>query len=533
MSDIVLLLCAAGALTAPASAQVYRAGPQVVTYFSTVDDTDQPYGLFLPRNLDPAQSYPLVVSLHDAFSNHRLNLRRVFGKGNLPGQTNAEAARVFPTLPDVPFIVAAPLARGTMGYEGLAERDVYDVIDDVKKRFRIDDDRIYLTGIVMGGGGALWLALSRPDLWAAVAAISPTPPSDTIELAANAGLLPFKLFHGLHDPLVPVAATRLWHKRLFDAGTPVEYIEYPMLKHNAWDTAYKDAAIFHWFAQHRRNRFPDRVRFSTRLYAYRSAWWIHIDRFTPGSLATVDARIREGNRVDAVIENVQEFHVDLKGHPGIDPSKPVTVIVNGSPWNPSTPPAPPPVRSKGPGREGPVARIFAARHVYVYGTSDNPDPAEIARREHQAQSAAAAFREHTNLSLPVVADRDLAEEAILTANLILFGNRTTNRCISYWSDRLPLHLNPGAADYGLIYAADVGVTRVVVISGLPPSIPGAAAGPSWLPPLQRAVATLPDYVLFRGSLDNRVAEGYFDQNWRLPPDADRRLRSLPAITVNR
>src|SRR5579883_774099 len=103
-------------------AQSYRPGPQVLTFFSEVDDTDQPYALYLPQDYDQNRKYPLVMSLHGANSNHRLNLRRVFGKGNLAGETDAEATRYFPRLPAVDYIVASPLARGTMGYQGVAEK---------------------------------------------------------------------------------------------------------------------------------------------------------------------------------------------------------------------------------------------------------------------------------------------------------------------------------------------------------------------------------------------------------------------------
>ena len=60
--------------------QPLQPGPQVATFFSFVDDTDQPYGLYIPKNFDDQKKYPLVISLHGAFSNHRLNLKRVFGK---------------------------------------------------------------------------------------------------------------------------------------------------------------------------------------------------------------------------------------------------------------------------------------------------------------------------------------------------------------------------------------------------------------------------------------------------------------------
>src|SRR5690242_15701307 len=100
-------------------------GPQVLTFLSDVDDTDQPYGLYLPKQYDPQKKYPLVISLHGSYSNHRLNLRRVFGRGNRAGETDAEATRHWPQFHDVDFIVASPLARGTMGYKGIAEKDVY------------------------------------------------------------------------------------------------------------------------------------------------------------------------------------------------------------------------------------------------------------------------------------------------------------------------------------------------------------------------------------------------------------------------
>ncbi len=84
------------ALAGRLEAQLYVPGPQVTTFLSDVDDSDQPYGLYLPRKLDGAKKYPLVISLHGADSNHRLNLRRVFGRGIRPGQSESEASREFP-----------------------------------------------------------------------------------------------------------------------------------------------------------------------------------------------------------------------------------------------------------------------------------------------------------------------------------------------------------------------------------------------------------------------------------------------------
>src|SRR4051794_35035697 len=89
------------ALGCVAIAQVYAPGPQVVTFLSDVDDTDQPYALYVPKHYSPEKKYPLVISLHGPQSNHRLNMRRVFGMGNRLGETDAEATRYWPKLKDV------------------------------------------------------------------------------------------------------------------------------------------------------------------------------------------------------------------------------------------------------------------------------------------------------------------------------------------------------------------------------------------------------------------------------------------------
>jgi hypothetical protein len=111
-------------------AAAYAPGPQVLTFFSDIDDSDQPYAVYVPDGFDPERPYPLVISLHGAYSNHRVNLRRVFGRGNLPGETDAEASRHFPKLRDVEYIVASPFARGTLGYQGIPEKDVYGMFAD-------------------------------------------------------------------------------------------------------------------------------------------------------------------------------------------------------------------------------------------------------------------------------------------------------------------------------------------------------------------------------------------------------------------
>src|SRR5690606_5267457 len=112
-------------------------------------------------------------------------------------------------------------------YQGVAEKDVLDVLADVKRRFSIDEDRTYLTGLSMGGGGTLWIGLTRPDLWAAIAPVCPAPPEGTEVFAPNALNLPIHIHQGGADPAVKPEGVRAWVQRLKDLGTPVGYTEYP------------------------------------------------------------------------------------------------------------------------------------------------------------------------------------------------------------------------------------------------------------------------------------------------------------------
>ncbi len=137
-------------------------GPQLMTFISQIDGTQQPYALYLPPGFDKTKAYPLVVSLHSEESTHRLNFRQLLGAALPYNRVDPLDPRFYPVSRDVDFIVAFPFARGSIGYQGIAESDVYQMLADVENRFLVDRDRVYLTGISMGGGGALWYALTRP-----------------------------------------------------------------------------------------------------------------------------------------------------------------------------------------------------------------------------------------------------------------------------------------------------------------------------------------------------------------------------------
>lgn len=503
---------------------------QVLTFHSEVDGSQQLYAVYTPKSFVAGQKYPLVISLHMEQSTHRLNLRQVLGADQVAPVRYPEA------------VVACPMARGTMGYQGIAEKDVYDVLADAQRRFPIDPDRVYLTGISMGGAGALRLALTRPDVWAAVAVVCPMADPAAEALAGNALNLPIRIYQGDQDPLVPVAFARAWQRRLVDAGAPAEYLEYPGVRHNAWVLAYREGAVFDWFAQFRRQRSPDRVRLTADSYRYDSAYWVRIDGLTPGTPAAIDA-VRHGPAEISV-----ETH-DVDGFT-LTPDRPVRVVtVDGTPlrvrpgaalsfekiggrWRGGL------LRAAGKrrGAEGPIVEAVCGRHIYVYGTRGALSADELAARKKAAEQASAWGNAALPLKLafPVKADTEVTDLDIAESDLLLFGTRETNGLIARFASQFPMELNPGAADYGLLFIAPVGGHYLLVSSGLPwwtGAEEARRGGWPFAPAQLRLLSTFGDYILFKGSLGNVVAEGRFDRNWKLPEQAREKLAASGTVTL--
>ncbi|KAA0989434.1 carboxylesterase family protein [Dyadobacter aurulentus] len=536
------------------SAQKYASGPQVLSFFSDADDTDQPYGLYLPPNYDENKKYPLIVMLHGAGSNHRLALRRVFGKSNAEGETDVEASRYFPKWDDVDFIVASVYARGTAGYQGIPEEDVYDMLDDVKRRFNIDENRISLTGLSMGGGGTLWIGLTRPDIWAAIAPVCPAPPAGTFELAANALNFPVHFFHGDADPVVPVDGTRKWVSHLQDIGVEVSYKEFVDVKHDSWVSAYDNQFIFEWFSHAERNPYPDRVRFVSKLYKYDKSFWVKFDKIDYGKLAEIDANLAKPNALQITTKNLDAFTLNLKNHPKFKPGN-VSVELDGVDLSVKADSTFSFVKNKGvwtfapntmtiaagkrKGAEGPILDAFSTRHVYVYGTADNPSPEELAKRMEIANTAAnwsqyrGAFLGRIMFFPRVLADKEVRPSDLENSNLILFGTKETNSYIAKVADKLPLHLNPADKSHGLFYVFPMDKHYVAVNSGLPWWMGTEDQGYPFVPVMHRKLSDYKDFLLFKDSAKNIVADGYFTAEWKVPEEVKTKLSTSGAVNFTK
>jgi predicted peptidase len=195
------------------------------------------YVLFVPHDYQGDKQYPLILFLHGAGERE--------GGKKAPVEVGIGPAikkneKTFPFLVLIPRCSAAPnnwLADGPDAQRALA------MIDDVRKDFKVDDKRIYLTGLSMGGYGTWSLAAKYPDRWAAIVPICGKGDPATAEKIKH---IPCWAFHGDKDTAVKVEGSRNMIDAMKKAGGNPKYTEYPGVGHNSWDMAYGTADLYDW-----------------------------------------------------------------------------------------------------------------------------------------------------------------------------------------------------------------------------------------------------------------------------------------------
>ncbi len=169
------------------------------------------YLSYLPAGYATAKetAYPLVIYLHGS-SARGSNLASVKVSG-LPRL--AEDGRKFD------FILVAPQCPS--GRLWSSEDWAGPLLKELNGRYRIDPDRIYLTGVSMGGGGTFDVAKRYPGTFAALAPMCAWA-SDTYQLCKLKNI-PIWTFHGTEDHVVPIAETEQKVKVLKDCGGRIKY----------------------------------------------------------------------------------------------------------------------------------------------------------------------------------------------------------------------------------------------------------------------------------------------------------------------
>jgi predicted esterase len=185
---------------------------------------------------DQKMKWPLILFLHGA--GERGDDVNVVARTGLPQWLTSQS--------DFPFVVISPQCPQNESWNPYA---VNDFLDRIVSQYRVDPDRIYLTGLSMGGIGSWDLASLTPERFAAVAPISGrADPADIIDLR----IVPLWVFHGAKDDVVPIEQDNQCVAALKRLGSDVKYTVYPDLRHDAWTRTYANVELYQWFLEHRR-----------------------------------------------------------------------------------------------------------------------------------------------------------------------------------------------------------------------------------------------------------------------------------------
>jgi len=207
-----------------------------------------PYLLFLPKGYaaSGAQRWPLILFLHGAGERgDDLNLVKKHG-----------IAKVVEQRDDFPCIAVSPQCPQDSWWPD--HFDALDLIlDETCARYRVDPDRLYLTGLSLGGYATWYYAVLHPDRFAALAPVcgGGMPFYGFPERVAALKQVPVWAFHGAKDDRVPLAESERLVKALQAAGGNVRLTVYPEAGHDAWTETYNNPELYRWLlAQTRRQR---------------------------------------------------------------------------------------------------------------------------------------------------------------------------------------------------------------------------------------------------------------------------------------
>lgn len=230
----------------------------------TVAGVTYRYQVYVPAEWSTKQKWPVVLSLHGAGERGNDGL---FSTENGIGRAirrNAKAfpfVVVFPQCPDSAYWVDKPMQEMAMA-----------ALESTIKEFNGDRQRLYATGLSMGGYGTWEMAMRYPRYFAAIAPVcgalrgsSMLPDLHSKQVALNGsdpygeaaqkiGKVPVWIFHGARDPVIPAEESRKMAQALKAAGGNVRYTEYPDATHNSWDRAYAEPEFARWLLAHRRER---------------------------------------------------------------------------------------------------------------------------------------------------------------------------------------------------------------------------------------------------------------------------------------
>ncbi len=516
-------------------------GRHLRTFRSKVDEAEDYYMLYIPTKYKKGHKVPLVVMM--PYVTKQVPFYTSFRVSDIDRieylQMLAEKYG---------FAIVWPNSRIYDRYNlgSVVTTSTFEAVNDVKKNYSIDKDRVYVYGDCSGGLQALLIANRFPSYFAAVGVEGPEmgavevggglDPAVTynglLKKVENFKNIPVLLMHSQNDQKAPYALSEKLYKDLDSLGgtvilsnmnNPEKAKDYKVGKMIFENLIMNN--IFKFF-EGKKRRNPDTVTFSTYQLKYHKAYWMSLYDIERNGKASLTAISKGSNEIEIATKNINELAVNVFEVPGIDKNEKVKIVHNnavvydnycrkGSVY----------IWAKKSSRtafkksmfvEGPVNHVFGNSFLVVKGTQGN------ALSRSYLDAALDTFTNNWKSAYfagcKIKKDTELSPADIQHNNLILFGTGENNLYSRKVWNYLPLKTNaesvslkgknyngPNVA-YTMVYPNPLNPKKYILLVG---------ANSNKIPALMIKDLSLKgwyDYEIWQDS--TMVSNGTFNRNWR-------------------
>lgn len=542
-----------------------QSGLVVRGYVSRIDGSVQPYGLIVPDSWvkSPGTAHRLDTWFHGRGENlTELNFIR-------DRQRN-----VGEFAPANAFVLHL-YGRYCNANKFAGEIDLLEALDDVKKNYNIDENRIVVRGFSMGGAACWQFAVHYAGRWAAAApgagfsetadflkvfqreTVQPADYEktlwhwyDSIDYAVNLFNLPTVAYSGEIDG--QKQAADMMAKALAEEGLTLTHIIGPKTPHRYEPGAKAEVnRRIDAIAAKGRNPIPNEVRFTTWTLRYNEMLWLRLDGMEKHwERARIDAKITSPSRVDVQTKNATALTLQMgSGLCPLDAMKRPVIVIDGREVTAA------PVETdrswtthlrkengqwkladsdkltglaKTHGLQGPIDDAFMDSFLMVAPSGEAWHEKTAAWFKSEQNHAVEHWRKQFRGDAPVARDSEVTDAQIAQNNLVLWGDPQSNKLLARILDKLPIQWTKENLKLGdKTFAADSNVPVLVFPNPLNPERyvvlnSGFTFREYDYLNNARQIAKLPDYAIvdiskpvtsrFPGGI---AAAGFFDEKWAL------------------
>jgi len=283
------------------------------------------YALYVPDLVSP--DMPMIVIMHGM------------------GGSGANTIQKWVERLEDKFVILCPTYPMGAWWSQNAENFVLQLINEIRAKYPIDPNRIFLSGLSNGAIGAYLMGMFYPDRFAGVVPIAGGITKRLMSFLVNLNNTPMYVIQGEFDPIFPIELTRRTYKILSDFKSPVIYREHKErgVAHGGHFLPESEVpALVEWLTKQKRNTSPKVVRITREENHMKRVFWARVSKglklaalqipgpemeplnIHDGKIATLFAIDKGNNRFMVRGKNIIEFEIYLSSN-RIDFEKPVVV----------------------------------------------------------------------------------------------------------------------------------------------------------------------------------------------------------------